>query len=456
MALCEIHLKPSKTPLPNLPKLLGYTFVTSSSTNTPGCGFFIHSSIPHRLQPPNLLRPSGTDLSVMDICWVQLRLPSSHHDLLFACVYFNTNSSLFDPGRHWGLLHQYLESGCQTGRDIIVLGDFNSQHIELGALQSNSSGIQLLTLTQQLQLISLNYIHTPNQITRPSNSALSSTTGTTIDLVFTTNPLLVQQMKIGNNDTQLSILSANDQLVSDHLPIWVHFTQAANSGDANSNSTAAPRWKCLQAEERVWTEYKNILQDRLQRMKAIITLPLLDICPSHPDEALGLITESWNLLRDEIVSAASVTIGRQGFSGTSKHQDSYWRQPGVREAAMQLKASRRNFNHHPRCAVSKQTFQDAKYKWKKVKAAAQKKQWETTCQAIQRNNKDGAAMWRQFSNTVPKEFVPLNNVLSTSSSSSSSSVPLLIYCFILCASSFTSFLTYFWTGSNSAILCKCM
>ena len=423
MALCEIHLKPSKTPLPNLPKLLGYTFVTSSSINTPGCGFFVHSSIPHRLQPPSLLRPPDTDLAVMDVCWVQLRLPSYHRDLLFACVYFNTNSPFFDPDRHWDILRDCLESGCQTGKDIIVLGDFNSQHIELGATHSNPNGTKLLTLTRQLQLSSLNYIHTPNQITRPSTSASSSTTGTTIDLVFTSNPLVVQQMNIGNNDTQLSIHNTNDHLISDHLPIWVHFTQAANNISADNGNSAAPRWKCLQAKEEDWTDYKETLEHRLQRVKDIITLPLVNASSPHVDEALSLVTESWNILRDEIIAAASVTIGRQGStSGVSKHQDSYWRQPGVREAAAQLKASRRQFNHRPHCPASKQAFREAKCTWKKTKADAQKKQWETTCQAIRRNNKDGAAMWRQFNNTVPKEFVPLINVLSTSTSASSSSV----------------------------------
>jgi len=101
IALCEVRLRLVDGPVP---KLFGYSWVSASSVNTPGCGFFVHSSLPHRMHNAQLHRPSVPDLRVMDVCWLQVRLPQALSDILIACVYLITNHPDFDHARHWGVL----------------------------------------------------------------------------------------------------------------------------------------------------------------------------------------------------------------------------------------------------------------------------------------------------------------------------------------------------------------
>jgi hypothetical protein len=120
----------------------------------------------------------------------------------------------------------------------------------------------------------------------------------------------------------------------------------------------------------------------------------------------------WGRIRDLIVATGDATIGRKGSrDGQVPHLDALWRQSGVVDAVKVLQRARRRYNHYPNCPDTRQEYYDAKYQWKRVKNAARQSVWVETCQSIQRDKKDPAKMWRNFGVTVPREYVPLINVM---------------------------------------------
>ena len=409
IALCEVRLRLVDGPVP---KLFGYSWVSASSVNTPGCGFFVHSSLPHRMHNAQLHRPSVPDLRVMDVCWLQVRLPQALSDILIACVYLNTNHPDFDHARHWGVLEQCLDSGRQTGRDLLVVGDFNAQHTILGARKDSASGVRLLTVVNHLGLTCLNAVYSPGVVTRPSISALDGG-GTTIDLAFTSSTGIISGLRVGNH----SNISHSDtvDLESDHLPLWVHFAghQNRSGSTAAERQTSAPKWRCTQASEADWSAYTTLLQLHLSGVRDELIQKLSTHCLSPSESAAeNTIQLCWGRIRDLIVATGDATIGRKGSrDGQVPHLDALWRQSGVVDAVKVLQRARRRYNHYPNCPDTRQEYYDAKYQWKRVKNAARQSVWVETCQSIQRDKKDPARMWRNFGVTVPREYVPLINVM---------------------------------------------
>ena len=221
----------------------------------------------------------------------------------------------------------------------------------------------------------------------------------------------------------MSVSEFDSDLESDHLPLWIHFTSGGASSNLFACESAAPRWKCLQATDEHWRDYNKLLDERLLTVKHLVLEPLHQFTLLHPDYsavssfadvALGSVTQAWELVRDEIIAVGNATIGRSGsLGGHVKHHDAYWAQPGVSDAAKALKCARRRFDHYPG-PETKQQYKDARRAWRKVKATAQGNQWRQLCAAIEKDSRDGGAMWRHFKMTQPKEFTPLTHVLPPS------------------------------------------
>ena len=418
IALCETRLKAD-----DVPTVKGYSWVSSSKPGYPGCGFFVHNSIPHRLHGQDtvstLLRPSGTDLSIIDICWLQARLPNTQRDMLIACVYINTNSRDFDNNRHWTILEQCLESGLDTDRDMLVVGDLNAEHVELGGRRNTVAGRRLAAVVNNLDLVCLNRLHCPEVVTRPSPLLVLENGGSTIDLAFSNSSSLVTTMAVDRHADTSDCITG---LHSDHLPLIIHLDSCCKTGSDSQQFTlqpSKPRWKCREATDTDWQSYTNLLESCLQQLEPSLVAQL-----AQHHSPLDTVESVWASLRDIIVEVGEITIGRyRNVGGAVRNIDPYWKQPGVAEAAAALKAAHRRYKHYPNDSKVKQQFCEARSEWRRTKAQAKQNWWSETCAAVCRDKKDPAAMWRAFKNTKPAGFVPLTNVMSDTSAGTGASLP---------------------------------
>jgi hypothetical protein len=328
IALCELRLKSyHSTQYP--PHLNNYQFITASLADHPGTGFFIHPSLAYRHRI-DLLRPTLLQQQFMDICWLQIRLPQLTSDILVASTYVNTNHTEFISSEHWNALRDCLLTGVDTGKRIIVVGDFNARHTEFGDFIFNRHGEKLIDLMVECGLTCANVEFARNIATHPRS-------GSVIDLVFTNDEELISDLQVDVNHEYL--------LSTDHLPL---LTQLHNSSTSSSNNglfpSAAPRWrwKAIEAIDVNWSFYQYELNTGLtQLIKSNTYLNYTD--PTESIEAM------WNKIRDCIVRAADASIGRTPFSGTLQlsayHRWVY--SPGISTAYNEMKTICQRAKHYP-------------------------------------------------------------------------------------------------------------
>ena len=302
------------------------------------------------------------------------------------------------------------------------MGDFNAEHRRLGGRIDNASGRRLSNLMDNLDLISLNQLHCPGIITRPSSLMVLDNGGTTIDLAFSSSAASVAGVQVDQHAfTSQSITG----LHSDHLPLLIRFADGAGTSkqQATSLQMAAPLWQCREAKDDDWIAYRTILEQILRPIEPILIERLFGARASQ-SQSQGYTTDTvehvWGAVRDSIIKAGDATIGRKSRSGGMvRRTDSFWKQPGVPEAAAAFKAARIRFKHYPNSVEAKQTFIEARTNWRRIKTQAQQRWWAEACESIRRNKTDQAAVWRAFNKTKPKEFVPLINVVSDTSANAS-------------------------------------
>src|SRR6185312_11412226 len=221
------------------------------------------------------------------------RLPNTHRDTLLACVYINTHSSDFDSNRHWTVLEECLESGLDTGRDLLVVGDFNAEHTELGGRHDTVPGRRLAAIKDNLDLVCINRIHCPNVITRPSPLLVLDRGGSTIDMAFCNSHSLITKMTVDSHaDTSDSVTG----LHSDHLPLLIDLRSARSESYQLALQPSAPRWGCREATEGDWGAYSALLETRLRHLQ-----PTLENQLTLPHPPTDVIESAWAALRDVIV-----------------------------------------------------------------------------------------------------------------------------------------------------------
>jgi hypothetical protein len=315
IALCELRLK-SHHFTHCLPRLSNYLFVTPSQADRPGTGFFVHSSLAHRHRT-DLPRPHLSQQQLMDICWLQIRLPQQSSDVLVASIYINTNHTDFDSSQHWSVLHDCLLAGLETGKRMIVVGDFNARHIELGDITSNHHGERLVDIIADCGLLCVNTELARGIATRPHSN-------TVIDLVFTSDEELITSLRVDTNHDCL--------LTTDHLPLLIRLQHTSSNSHTNGvfgSSFLQWRWRTVEATDEDWSYFKHQLDTQLTELKE--TMPPLD-----DTDAATAIECMWSNIRDCIVNAGDTTIGRTPFSGTielnrrnSSSRNGWFRKPGV-------------------------------------------------------------------------------------------------------------------------------
>jgi exonuclease III len=334
IALCELRLKPyhfSRCP----PRLNDYLFVTASLADQPGTGFFIHSSLAHRHRT-DLPRPHSSQQQFMDICWLQIRLPQQSSDILIASIYVNTNHTDFDSNQHWNVLHDCLLVGLETGKRMIVVGDFNARHIELGDIMSNHHGKRLVNIIADCGLLCVNRELARGIATRPRSN-------TVIDLVFTSEEELITSLRV---DTKHDCL-----LSTDHLPLLIQLQPSSFNSYTNGvfgSSFLQWRWQTVEATDENWSHFKHQLDIQLTKLKE--TMPLLD-----GTDAAASIECMWSNIRDCIVSAGDTAIGRTPFYGTielvnhssSSSRNDWFRKSGVATIYNEMKHTIKQARRHP-------------------------------------------------------------------------------------------------------------
>ena len=356
-----------------------------------GVSALIHHSIACRTINSNLTLSTYADPTTT--LWLELHPPNCR-PFIIGLVYLYTNidqtslSSLFKS----------MKDVCNNypNHPIFLLGDFNLHHYDWNdnCTEPTTNATRFVDTINELDLdFCVNSIYLPNQPT----SSRSSTS--IIDLVFTNQPSLVDD---------LSFSHFRSSLHSDHFPLDL---QIDLSPPVPLPSPSIPidnprlSWNLKKAD---WVDFEKRLTPLLRDRFPFDSLSLLLPSDSpHVTHSLNTITNANQILNECIHDAAVAAVGLKRISKQSKHWFSYSK---VQPAHQQLIDAYHAYNSAPSTdSQAHSTFSAARREWKEVVKEAKNWSWSNLCEEIQSDPRS-QLKWSIFKRSMPSSYSPISSI----------------------------------------------
>ncbi len=402
-----------------LPSVPGYVWHERlHRANSGGLACLIHDSI--GVRPVDASHPSLAALSHgmaigMDaddssaIWWLELHPPHQPTPMLLAVVYLRPSV----PAAVLDQLTRCLDTATRlwpADRPMLLLGDFNLRHSELGDAAVGSPGCAVAnSFVQYLDgadLTVLNRLLPAGTCTRPASRAM-------LDLAICNQTGLSWMADVSVGAPDLPLLSDHQCVVVRCLPPGVRWERPHPSG---SEADEAPRieWRldALQSEEGQ-DAFRAALEQRLLSCFPYAALEAEADRPAAagaaaPHRSLSQLIESaYDTLLQCIHDAARVSMG---VRRTQQRSVAWWCKPGVQQAYDAMHRAHRAWRRASAADrdAQLQRFRHTRHEWQQVKAEAKRRAWVELCASLQPSVR-AKVVWSVLRRTRPSSFTPLSS-----------------------------------------------
>ena len=282
-------------------------YYPSHDHNNGGLLFLIHNTLSYHPYPDLSIIPPEHSSFSSDIRWIKVNYQSNRgQEYLIGSIYINPQTT---RSTHLAPLFSSISRATATGLPLVLGGDFNSYHPSwnnqsnaIQASKRNIIGSKLYDTITNCRLSILNVLldDTPSYTHIGSESVL--------DLILCSDSSL-----------SLSFRVLSDSLFdSDHRPVMCELLSSSSVNPSQHLSGRGSRrlWRCKEAEDSKWIEYKLLLDERITRDQLCESLDVyINVLESKGwlrgkhDESQMIINTLWNNIYTLIMLVSERTIG---------------------------------------------------------------------------------------------------------------------------------------------------
>jgi len=375
-----------------------------------GLAVIYHSSVPVLSWKEN---GDGSDAPFNEDGNMVIRLQASifRGFRFFLCiVYLKPHCPMRVFERAW----QYIRKVVDLGAPLLILGDFNARHRQLGdSLRSNARGAELIRVCDDLNLTILNVADTWQQPTRPAS-------GSVLDLAITNRPDIFA-LRIG-------LLP----LPSDHATLSV-MVRMPEGAPAPPVSLLPPRWRTGKVDWELYNHMSDLHFGPIAGKVRSLTDSLVACSDSERqrvlDELAGLIQDAFLALAGQVVPKEVVGAKPGSNSTPFRRQLTYTHrvQNKLRKVSQRLHADRdAGVESEARLRTLKSlraAYKAAVNHLKVLSEEQQRSKWDRLCERVQ-EEKSHRVRWSMFRRTVASGRKPVSSITLRQHDDVPSSVPV--------------------------------
>jgi len=392
--LNETHL----TNQTSTPYFQNYKFISfPHKPNSSGIAIIFHKSLSYTIhqQFQYLSSDSPSSLAIIETC-----IPSIGN-ILIGSIYRHPNHTIIENKSAWNQICKIIKQVHQRPIPLLLIGDFNSRHIDFGDSINNSNGNSLSTFVSNNNLDCANIIFCNGKPTHfpDDHKKLPSIA----DLIITNSIESIEKITI--------LDPINNKSLSDHQPIIIQLLkQHLPIPQPHITHT-----KWLINENTDWTNFQDHLTNNLSDF--IFNFPTLP--SSQPQQQINSL---WLEFSSLIQLTALATIGKCELKNKTKK---WFDNKDVKSKYINMKKAQRKYLKNRSNNNNKIKYNENKQQFKQACKEAKNKLWRDFCNKIQEpdNNKLRWSVWHQSTGSSSK--TSLNNIHDSNNNPPSSTTESL-------------------------------